>query len=112
MSTGLYVLDFLGDNTTTGNDTPKQPVKFQLNQNYPNPFNPSTKINFSLPEAGMVIMKVYNIVGEEVADLINEFREAGNYEVEFSASDLPSGLYILRLTFGENAQTIKMSLLK
>jgi len=112
ISTGLYVVDFLGDNTTSTNDIFSQPVKFILKQNYPNPFNPSTNISFLIPEPGLVTLKIFNIIGEEVAELLNEFKEAGNYEINFSADNLTTGIYIAKLTAGNNIQTIKMSLLK
>ncbi|MCH7774130.1 MAG: choice-of-anchor B family protein [Bacteroidetes bacterium] len=88
------------------------PSKFELKQNYPNPFNPSTNISFSIPEPGLVTLKVYSILGEEVAELINEFKEAGIYEINFSAANLTTGIYIAKLSTGNNIQTIKMSLLK
>jgi len=88
------------------------PSKFELRQNYPNPFNPSTNINFLIPVPGLVTLKVYSILGEEVAELINEFIEARNYEINFSAANLTTGIYIAKLSAGNNIQTIKMSLLK
>jgi choice-of-anchor B domain-containing protein len=88
------------------------PSIIELAQNYPNPFNPSTNINFSIPESGLVTLKIYNIIGEEVAELINEFREASNYTANFNAGNLTSGIYIAKLSSGNNIQTIKMSLLK
>jgi hypothetical protein len=88
------------------------PSKFELKQNYPNPFNPSTNISFLIPDAGLVTLKIYNIIGEEVAELINGFKEAGNYEIIFSADNLTTGIYIAKLSTGNNIQTIKMSLLK
>ncbi|MCH7963374.1 MAG: choice-of-anchor B family protein [Bacteroidetes bacterium] len=88
------------------------PANFELKQNYPNPFNPSTNISFSIPEPGLVTLKVYSIIGEVVAELINEFKEAGFYEINFSAVNLTSGIYIAKLSTGNNIQTIKMSLLK
>ena len=88
------------------------PSVFKLEQNYPNPFNPSTNIRFSIPETGLVTLKIYNLIGEEVEELLNEFKESGNYVVSFSASDLPSGVYIAKLNSGNNVKTIKMSLLK
>jgi len=81
-------------------------------KNYPNPFNPSTNISFLIPEPGLVTLKIFNIIGEEVAELLNEFKEAGNYEINFSADNLTTGIYIATLTAGKNIQTIKMSLLK
>ena len=88
------------------------PSKFELKQNYPNPFNPSTIISFTISEPGLVTLNIYNIIGEEVAELINEFKEAGNYEINFSADNLTTGIYIAKLSTGNNLQTIKMSLLK
>ncbi|MCH8032813.1 MAG: choice-of-anchor B family protein [Bacteroidetes bacterium] len=73
------------------------PANFELKQNYPNPFNPSTNISFSIPEPGLVTLKVYSIIGEVVAELINEFKEAGFYEINFSAVNLTSGIYIAKL---------------
>ena len=109
IETGLYVLKF--DIPTAVVDE-ELPISFSLNQNYPNPFNPSTNISFSIPEPGLVTLKVYSILGEEVAELINEFKEAGNYEINFSADNLTTGIYIAKLSAGNNIQTIKMSLLK
>jgi len=73
------------------------PTEFALHQNYPNPFNPSTKIIFVIPKSSFVSLKVYNVLGKEAATLVNEERSAGSYEVEFDASNLPSGVYFYRL---------------
>ncbi|MBI5216521.1 MAG: IPT/TIG domain-containing protein [Ignavibacteriae bacterium] len=73
------------------------PTEFALKQNYPNPFNPSTTIRFAVPGTYWVSLKVYNMLGEEVAELINEQREQGNYEMEWNAVDVPSGVYTYRL---------------
>jgi len=83
-----------------------------LNQNYPNPFNPSTEINYSLKKDGIVVIKVFDVLGKEVAFLKNKYEKAGNYSVNFNAADLPSGIYFYRITAGNFQQTKKMLLLK
>jgi choice-of-anchor B domain-containing protein len=88
------------------------PLTFQLKQNYPNPFNPVTTIEFVLPEESSVVLKIYNSLGELVKTLLNEKKGTGIYSIEFSADDLPSGLYIARIDAGSTSQSIKMSLLK
>ncbi|MFH1867322.1 MAG: T9SS type A sorting domain-containing protein [Patescibacteria group bacterium] len=88
------------------------PASFVLTQNYPNPFNPTTRINYALPGAVKVTLKVYDLLGQEVALLVNERQPAGNYEVTFDASNIPTGLYIYRLRAGEFTQTKKMLLTK
>ncbi len=88
------------------------PTEFKLYNNYPNPFNPSTTIRFSIPEESFVTLKVFNSLGEEITTLINENIIAGNYEVEFDAADLPSGIYFFRLQAGSFVETKKMVLMK
>ena len=88
------------------------PFGLNLNQNYPNPFNPSTTIGFTIQKSGNVSLKIYNPLGEEVAELVNEYREAGVYTIKFSAEDLPSGMYIYQLTTKETSLTKKMLFLK
>ncbi len=92
------------------------PEKFSLEQNYPNPFNPSTKIRFSIPNLGsgltLTVLKVYDILGHEVATLVNEEKPAGVYEVEFNASQLSSGIYFYKLQAGSFNQSKKMIVLK
>ena len=88
------------------------PYNYLLYQNYPNPFNPSTKIKFSIPDQSYVAIKVFDVLGGEVATLINEEKPVGSYEVEFNASRLPSGIYFYRLQANEFAQVKKMILLK
>jgi hypothetical protein len=78
----------------------------------PNPFNPVTKINYALPTAAMVDLKVYNVLGQLITTLVNEEKPAGVYEVDFNAADLPSGVYMYRITAGDYVQTKKMLLLK
>lgn len=88
------------------------PINFGLYQNYPNPFNPTTSIKFSLPEASMVTLKVYNTLGEEVASLLNEVMSSGTHSVNYNAVGLNSGLYFYRLEAGDFVEVKKMTLLK
>ena len=88
------------------------PVKYELSQNYPNPFNPVTKINFSIQKNGFVTLKVFDVLGREVENLVNENRVAGNYSVEFNGSNLTSGLYFYRLEANGFTETKKMLLVK
>ncbi len=91
----------------------KVPAEYSLSQNYPNPFNPSTKINFTLGEAGKVSLEVYNILGEKVSTLINGDISAGQHEVNFNAANLASGIYIYRINVNNKfADTKKMILMK
>jgi hypothetical protein len=88
------------------------PIKFSLEQNYPNPFNPLTNIEYQIANTGLVKLVVYNSLGEEVATLVNEYKSAGSYEVKLDASNLPSGVYIYRLTSGSYSAVKKLVLLK
>jgi len=88
------------------------PFEFKLAQNYPNPFNPSTKISFSIPAPEFVTLKVYDILGTEVATLINERKEPGVYTINFNASQLASGMYLYRLQAGSYIETRKMVLMR
>ncbi len=88
------------------------PKEYNLSQNNPNPFNPSTKISYSLKTDGRVSLKIYNTLGEEVIKLVDEIKPAGNYEAEFNASELPSGIYIYRMESGEYVSSKKMLLIK
>ncbi|MEJ2195304.1 MAG: T9SS type A sorting domain-containing protein, partial [Ignavibacteriaceae bacterium] len=88
------------------------PTELKLEQNYPNPFNPSTNINFSIPESGQATLTVFNIIGEEVEELVNEFMEAGNYTINYSVKDLSTGIYLMRLSSDKITRIIKMSLVK
>ena len=91
--------------------------KFSLSQNYPNPFNPVTKIKYSIPQnvrrkTGNVSLKIYDVLGREVATLVNEEKPAGEYEVEFNGTALPSGIYFYQLRAGDFVETKKMVLIK
>ncbi len=88
------------------------PNQFVLEQNYPNPFNPATKIKYSIPSSELVTLKVYDVLGKEVATLINRQQAAGNYEVEFNGSNLASGIYMFKLQTSNFAETKKMVLAK
>ncbi len=92
-------------------------IKFALEQNYPNPFNPATVIKYSVPnsssETGMKVqLKVYDLLGNEVAVLVNEFKQSGNYSIKFNSQNLPSGIYIYQLKAGEFLTSRKMTVLK
>lgn len=101
------------ETTTDVDDEPKQIVsRFDLFQNYPNPFNPSTKISWQSRVAGHQTLKIYNILGTEVATLVDEYKPAGSYEVDFDASNLSSGVYLYKLQSGGNIITKKMTLIK
>ena len=93
-------------------DEATPPTEFTLEQNYPNPFNPSTIISYQLPVSGDVTLKVYDILGNEITTLVDEYKPAGKFEVEFSASALPSGVYFYQLRGGSFIETKKMLLLK
>jgi hypothetical protein len=88
------------------------PEKFVLLQNYPNPFNPNTKISWQSPVGGWQTLKVFDILGNEVVTLVNEYKPVGSYEVEFNAASLTSGIYFYRLQAGEFVATKKMLLMK
>jgi hypothetical protein len=102
----------IGEGVIVGVEDELKPLTFSLEQNYPNPFNPSTTIKYSIPEASKVILKLYNLLGEEVATLVNEEKVAGYYMVEFNAVNLPSGVYFYRIQAGHFVQTRKMILMK
>jgi hypothetical protein len=95
-----------------GNNNNELPEHYSLGQNYPNPFNPSTNIKFQLPEDGKIRLFVSDIVGREQAVLIDGFRRAGNYEIDFNGSDMPSGVYFYTLISGEFRETRRMILIK
>jgi len=88
------------------------PMDYVVNQNYPNPFNPTTTISYQIPEAGYVSLKVYDMLGREVATLVNEYQQPGNFVKTFHGTSLPSGIYFYRLQAGEFQETRKLLLLK
>lgn len=88
------------------------PAKFALEQNYPNPFNPTTTISYSLPEAGMVTLNIYNMLGQKVACLVNEVKTAGMHKATFNANKLASGIYIYELRANNKVLKNKMNLIK
>ena len=108
-SDGLFRKDIL---TNAPNEIETHINIFVLEQNFPNPFNPTTTITYQIKEAGFVTLKVYDILGNEVANLVNETQEKGSYSVTFDASNLPSGIYIYSLRVNEFTQIRKMTLLR
>jgi subtilisin family serine protease len=88
------------------------PTTFRLNQNYPNPFNPTTEIRYQTSEVGNVSLKIYDVLGREVASLVNESKPAGIYTVQWNASSVPSGVYFYRVVAGAFVETKKMILMK
>jgi hypothetical protein len=93
-------------------DFAEVPTGYLLLQNYPNPFNPVTTIKFNIPEAGNVSLRIYDILGREIKTLVDEFKNPGNYKVDFNASSLASGVYIYRLQAGNYFSSKKMVLIK
>ena len=109
----------LGDLVTNVNSNNEEvPAEMELSQNYPNPFNPTTKIEYSIPNSASdfglskVTLKVYDILGREVVTLVNKNQKAGSYTIQFNAANLPSGVYLYRLTAGEHVSVKKMTFLK
>jgi photosystem II stability/assembly factor-like uncharacterized protein len=98
--------------TSANNTENVLPSEYRLEQNYPNPFNPTTSINYSIAKEGLVTLKIYNIIGEEVITLVNENMQVGNYSVSLSATNLSSGIYLYKLSAGSYVETKKMILLK
>jgi len=105
--TAPFGLTDVNDNGNQG-----QPLAYKLSQNYPNPFNPATRITYSIPEAGVVTLKVFNLLGQEVASLVNQNMPAGDHVVLFEANKLSTGVYFYRLEAGKFTETKKMLLLK
>jgi hypothetical protein len=98
--------------TSLKQEDSRQPKKYLLIQNYPNPFNPSTTIKYDIPEMNFITIKIYDILGRDVAILVNEEKLSGNYEVEFNGKNLTSGIYFYQLSAGNYTEAKKMILLK
>ncbi len=113
-SVGIWTYTWIGDKwTVTAVDNQKQTVNnYKLSQNYPNPFNPTTTIQYSIMQPGKVTMKVYDVLGRVVANLVNQYQAAGNYTVNFDASRLASGVYFYQIQSGAFQSVKKMMLLK
>jgi hypothetical protein len=88
------------------------PSDFYLSYNFPNPFNPSTKIRFSVPHTSIVVIEVFDILGNEIETLVNEEKQTGTYEITWYAEQVPSGVYFYRLQAGEFIETKKMLFLR
>jgi hypothetical protein len=108
----VYWIDSTQLIVTGVEDEDIRPLTYNLDQNYPNPFNPSTVISYQLPVGGDVTLKVFDVLGNEIATLIDEYKPAGKYEVEFNAAANPSGVYFYQLNAGEFTAVKKMILLK
>ncbi len=105
------VVKLLGT-TVTSVETVPNGFDFHLTQNYPNPFNPTTKIEYTIPKASFVTLKVYDVLGREVTTLVNEGKSAGNYNVEFNGNGLSSGIYFYKIQAGNFSTVKKMILMK
>lgn len=88
------------------------PTEYKLSQNYPNPFNPVKRINYSIPQQGMVSIKVFDVLGKEVTTLVNEIKQPGSYDVEFNAANLSSGVYFYRIQSGDFRDVKRMVVIK
>jgi hypothetical protein len=98
--------------TSVKEDLVNPPKTFALLQNYPNPFNPATQITFNIPQRSNVILKIYDVLGNEIATLVNEQKEAGTYNVQFDAQKLSSGVYIYTIQAGDFLESRKMILMR
>lgn len=107
----VYTFAINSSLTSLGDDV-NLPKEFSLGQNFPNPFNPSTTIEYNVKDAAQVTLKVYDMIGNEVATLVNEVKPAGSYTVSFDASKLSSGVYLYKMTAGSFVQTRKLVLMK
>ena len=106
----VYKISGNNSATTVGDNNISTPTEYKLAQNYPNPFNPSTTIEFVVPQAGKYSLKVYNTLGQEVANLVENELASGVHKVNFDASRIASGMYIYRLS-GNNVNVSKKMIL-
>jgi Secretion system C-terminal sorting domain len=102
----------LSEFTGVSNQVNNLPQEFTLSQNYPNPWNPTTTINYSIAREGNVKLSVYNAIGSKVATIVNEYKPAGNYSIQFNGSNLASGIYLYRLESGNYSAVKKFILMK
>lgn len=112
VSRWLYTWYAVNEGVAVADESSNKPLQFELNQNYPNPFNPTTTIQYSVASSERVVLKVYNVLGSEVATLVNSNQAAGKYTVQFDASRFASGVYFMKLQSGNNFSIKKMTLVK
>ncbi|NQV41855.1 MAG: T9SS type A sorting domain-containing protein [Candidatus Marinimicrobia bacterium] len=110
-TTAVWSYSFIGAGGTAIDDV-EAPATYALSTNYPNPFNPSTIINYEIGQSELVKLTVYNVLGQEVMVLVNDFQQAGAHEIQFQAGALASGIYMYRLEAGNFTSTQKMILMK
>ena len=116
-ASGQTVYKYSKQSTTFVNETKIQPKSFFLSQNYPNPFNPSTTIEYTIPKADNVLVRIYDGLGQELRTILNEYQPAGVHTVQWDGKDangniVSSGLYIYRIDAGNNAESKMMLMLK
>jgi hypothetical protein len=111
-----WTYTWIGDTTNVTaveqDNEPAMATSYFLSQNYPNPFNPTTTIVYALPQAGQVKIELYNTLGQKIKTLLNEFKSAGSYTLDFRGDDLPSGIYLYKMDAGKFTRTMKMILMK
>jgi len=108
----LSTINLSASNKEQLTDNKGNPDKFILNQNYPNPFNPSTILSYTLKTDGNVKLTVFNLVGQAVQLIVNDYQSAGYYEYYFDATELPAGIYLYKLQIGEYSSVKRMTLVK
>jgi hypothetical protein len=108
----LWEITLPSGTTSVQGENINSPIQFILQQNYPNPFNPSTKISYSIPQSGNVTLKIFDVLGKEIASLVNGFVTSGYHEIQFDAKNLSAGIYFYTVTLAGNSITKKMILLK